>query len=148
MVGPILGKRKRAQVASSIGSQKVEPGKQPRVTDTTTGPNTSAVNAESENNDILQEILRRHFEQRFKPLAVEEKALDTLATEEQDEDEDEEEEWSGISDQDEEQGAPVVEIVDHGKARGDARGDLQQKAALRAFMVSPVHNNMILRTRT
>lgn len=131
----ILGKRKRAQAASSNGHQKAESVKQHKPTNTTTKPNPSTETAETEDNNILQEILRRHFEQRFKPLPEDEKVSDATATEEQEEDEDEEE-WGGISDEDEEQAAPVIEVVDHGKTRGDARGDLEQKAALRAFMVS------------
>lgn len=137
MAAPILGKRKRAQAASSNGNPKVQPAKQHESADTTIRPQLSADGAQEEDNNILQEILRRHFEQRFKPLPEDEKVSETIATEEQDEDEDEdEEEWGGISDEDEEQAAPVVEVVDHGKARGDARGDLEQKAALKAFMVS------------
>jgi hypothetical protein len=114
-MAPVLGKRKRE--AASEKSKSADNGCEREQTPT-----------EDETN-ILQDVLRRHFEQRFKPLDVVEKQEEPEKVEEEPEEESEEE-WSGLSEGEESE----VEIVE---ANGGAkRSDiLDGKSAMKAFMV-------------
>lgn len=81
-----------------------------------------------------QEIFRRHFEARFKPLPqVETKALETkAATEKLEVDSEEDSEWGGISDGDE----AAVQVVEHTDAQ--SRIATMSKEEVKSYMVSVV----------
>ena len=127
-MAPQLGKRKRV-----TREQLERPSRSP-------SPEESG----SSDNEDMQELFRRAFEKKFKPLDVEpvtSKAKETPAEEDDeddDEDEDEEEgsgaedDWSGLSDDD----TPKVEVIEYKDATYDDSDEATSKALKRAFMSS------------
>jgi hypothetical protein len=84
---------------------------------------------ESGSSEIhAQEIFRRHFEARFKPLPTVEKSV-KVVEETPRKSSEEDSEWDGISDE-EERGVQVVEHVD-----AQLQMTAMSKAELKAFMV-------------
>lgn len=79
-------------------------------------------------NEAAQEVFRRHFEARFKPLPKVQKLIEAVAQAPDDVSE-EGSEWGGISD---EEGSSVP-IIEHTDAR--AQMATMSKAQLKAFMV-------------
>jgi hypothetical protein len=118
-MGPALGKRKR------VTREELEaPSRSP-------SPSSDSGNSDGED---LQDIFRKAFEAKFKPLDVEPKKsklveADTNIGEELEKEE--ESDWSGISDED-----GKVEVVEYADTRGP--GELASKADLKAFMVQNV----------
>lgn len=74
-----------------------------------------------------QELFRRHFEAKFKPLPVVKK-VEKAAEEDSEDDSEEESNWDGIS-----EGGEVVEVVEHTDTQ--SRLALMSKEELKAFMV-------------
>ena len=113
----LLGKRKRTNkgTVSTAVSQR----------------ETAAANAE-ENAQELQDIFRRAFEAKFKPLVVEPKASfeDVGESEEETPSEDD---WDGLSaDDDDEEASGLVQVVEHGII---AETETLTRAEMKAFMV-------------
>lgn len=108
-MAPTLGKRKRlaAGTVKDDGREGSE------------GSGSSEVDA--------QELFRRHFEARFKPLPVVKKAEKVIEV--QEDEFEEESDWDGIS----EDGEGGVQVVEHTDAQ--ARMALMSKEELKAFMV-------------
>ncbi|KAJ4400345.1 pre-rRNA processing and 40S ribosomal subunit assembly [Didymella pomorum] len=116
-MAPQLGKRKR------VSREELE------------RPSRSPSPSEGSDNEDMQELFRRAFEKKFKPLAVEPinpKVKEAPSVEEDvSAEEAEESDWSGLSDDD----TPKVEVVEY----KDTRLDLDEeasKALKRAFMTS------------
>lgn len=111
-----LGKRKRVTRAELEQASR--------------SPSPSSGSSNSGADDV-QDIFRRAFEAKFKPLAVEPKKLkiEQVQVEEQDEEEEEESDWSGIS-EDEDQ-IEVIEYKDSRRERDDA-----ERVEMKAFMSS------------
>jgi hypothetical protein len=129
-MAPHLGKRKRI-----TREELEEPSRSPT-------PDSGSESSESDGEKAdLQEIFRRAFEAKFKPLEVEKKKRKVEEAPEELEDE-EESDWSGISDEDEE-GEPKVEVVDVSIPKVEvvdvsipkAKVEKMSKAEMRAFMV-------------
>lgn len=116
-MAPQLGKRKR------VTREELE------------RPSRSPSPSEGSDNEDMQELFRRAFEKKFKPLAVEpinSKVEEAPVVEEaEDEDEDDEPDWSGLSDDD----APKVEVIEYKDTRLDSDEEAS-KALKRAFMSS------------
>lgn len=117
-MAPLLGKRKRTdkETASGASSQR----------------ETAAANAE-ENAQELQDIFRRAFEAKFKPLVTEPEALSKDIGKSEEEAESEED-WDGLSadDDDEEEVSGLVQVVEHGVI---AETETLTRAEMKAFMV-------------
>ena len=115
----LLGKRKRTNKAEArSASSKSEKIAAPSV---------------EENAQELQDIFRRAFEAKFKPLVVESKAV--LEDGEEVEDRaDSEDDWVGLSadDDEEEAGQGQVQVVEHGTI---AETEALTRAEMKAFMV-------------
>jgi hypothetical protein len=95
----------------------------------TTGNLQRSSSEESGSSEIhAQEIFRRHFEARFKPLPTVEKSV-KVVEETPRKSSEEDSEWDGISDE-EERGVQVVEHVD-----AQLQMTAMSKAELKAFMV-------------
>jgi hypothetical protein len=105
-----LGKRKRQTVETHKGGQR----------EGSDDSGSAGLDA--------QELFRRHFEAKFKPLPVVKKVgtvVEEVPVDESEEDSD----WDGISDD----GEGVVEVVEHTDAQ--SRIALMSKEELKAFMV-------------
>lgn len=110
-----LGKRKR--------SQPTEPS------DKTTQSSSPSLDSD-EDTRTLQDIFRRHFEAKFKPLPLEKPHASEPVGEDQDEDvdsTDEDAEWSGFSDEED------VEVVEH--SHDTFSTTAHDRHDLKAFMV-------------
>ncbi|KAG0652396.1 Forty S assembly factor [Hyphodiscus hymeniophilus] len=105
-----LGKRKRRATEKGL--------------DTREGSNKESTCPEVD----AQELFRRHFEAKFKPLPVVKKVEEVIVVQEDDSEDDSD--WDGISDDD--QGA--VEVVEHSDF--ESRLALMSKEELKAFMSS------------
>jgi hypothetical protein len=105
-------------------------GKRKRRTVDTTKEDRRHGSADSESEETnAQELFRRHFEAKFKPLPVVKK-VETVVVEVASEDDSEEEsDWDGISDH----GEGAVEVVEH--ADTQSRMALMSKEELKVFMV-------------
>lgn len=115
-MAPHLGKRKRIiREELEVASCSPTPG--------------SA--SEREEGEDIQDIFRRAFEAKFKPLEAEKKKKLKVGKEIEIQDEEEESDWSGISDEEEEE--RKVEVVDVSKPYKPT--ERMSKAELRAFMV-------------
>jgi hypothetical protein len=104
-----LGKRKRRQVGVTKEDQREHSG------------DSGALEIDA------QELFRRHFEAKFKPLPAVKKVEKVV--EETENDSEDESDWDGISE--DEEGA--VEVVEHTDAH--ARMALMSKEEVKAFMV-------------
>ncbi|KAF3042095.1 hypothetical protein E8E12_001887 [Didymella heteroderae] len=116
-MAPQLGKRKR------VTRQELE------------RPSRSRSPSEASDNEDMQELFRRAFEKKFKPLAVEPitpkvEEAPVVAVDEREE-EDDESDWSGLSDDE----APRVEVIEYKDTRLDSDEEAS-KALKRAFMSS------------
>ncbi|KAF2474026.1 uncharacterized protein BDR25DRAFT_280715 [Lindgomyces ingoldianus] len=115
-MAPTLGKRKRI-----TREQFEQPSRSP-------SPSPS-LESDHSNRDDMQDIFRRAFEARFKPLDAEPKKQKITQEPESGKEElDGESDWSGISSEDD------VEVVECTSAR--LAGDRASKAEMRAFMSS------------
>ncbi|KAF3046191.1 hypothetical protein E8E11_007511 [Didymella keratinophila] len=116
-MAPQLGKRKR------ITREELE------------RPSRSPSPSEGSDNEDMQELFRRAFEKKFKPLAVEPinpKVEEAPAIEEDESAEEaEESDWSSLSDGD----TPRVEVIEYKDTRLDSDEEAS-KALKRAFMSS------------
>jgi hypothetical protein len=110
-----LGKRKREVAQNNIEASKDS--------------------SEDEKLSDAQELFRRHFESKFKPLPIAKKPTkvveEVLEDEDSDENADEDSDWDGIS---EEEGNSV-EVVVH--ADTQANTAKMSKEEIKAFMVGP-----------
>jgi len=119
-MAPLLGKRKRKRTdkaEASIAYSRRE----------------TAAGDEEANAQELQNIFRRAFEAKFKPLVAETKAI--LEDNEESEDgADSEDDWDGLSAEDDEAeaGQGHVQVVEHGTI---AETELLTRAEMKAFMV-------------
>jgi hypothetical protein len=103
----------------------------PKIHNMTThiGKRKRAESEESESSEIdAEEIFRRHFEKRFKPLPGVQKAAMPMEAVSEDEPS-EESEWGGISEPAEES----VEVIEHSDAQ--SRREAMPKEERKAFMV-------------
>jgi hypothetical protein len=82
-----------------------------------------------------QELFRRHFEAKFKPLPVVKKAEKVIEVQEDDSEEDSD--WDGISEDEQ----TAVQVVEHTDAQ--SRMALMSKKELKAFMVWLSHPSTI-----
>ena len=116
-MAPQLGKRKR------VTREELE------------RPSRSPSPSEGSDNEDMQELFRRAFEKKFKPLAVEPitSKVEEAPSVEEDEsaEEAEESDWSGLSDDD----TPKVEVIEYKDTRLDSDEEAS-KALKRAFMTS------------
>lgn len=114
-MAPTLGKRKRV-----TREQLAQPSRSPSISD-----------SEDSDREDLQEVFRRAFEAKFKPIQIEPviKIPEQDEVVAEDEDEESDSEWSGLS-SDEDNGVEIVECA--GAQRGS---DKASKAEMRAFMV-------------
>lgn len=136
-MAPQLGKRKR------ITREELE------------RPTRSRSSSAEPNNEDMQELFRRAFEKKFKPLDIEPKKPKAekapLVEEEEDEDdEDNESDWSGLSDDE----TNKVEVIEYKDATHDSNEEAS-KAAKRAFMSSkppttaaPTHSKGVVKKKT
>jgi hypothetical protein len=119
-MAPQLGKRKR------ITREQLE------------RPSRSPSPEASSDNEDMQELFRRAFEKKFKPLDVEPVTIKAKETPVEEEEEDEEEgsdaedDWSGLSDDD----TPKVEVIEYKDTTYDDSDEATSKALKRAFMSS------------
>jgi hypothetical protein len=117
-MAPTLGKRKR------ITREDLE---QP-----SRSPSPSSASSDEDGED-MQDIFRRAFEAKFKPLDVEPKKVKTETVVEEDGGESEEESaWSGISSENED--ANGIEVIEYGGSR--PTNEKASKAEMKAFMSS------------
>ncbi|KAF2261180.1 hypothetical protein CC78DRAFT_561908 [Lojkania enalia] len=118
-MAPTLGKRKRVTREGLEQSSHLH------------SPSSASSNSDSED---VQDIFRRAFEAKFKPLDVEPQESKITEPEEEEEEEEEELEedsdWSGISSEAEDE----IEVIEHSTTR--RLGDRLSKAEMRAFMSS------------
>ncbi|KAJ4331170.1 pre-rRNA processing and 40S ribosomal subunit assembly [Didymella glomerata] len=116
-MAPQLGKRKR------VTREELE------------RPSRSPSPSEESDNEDMQELFRRAFEKKFKPLAVEPinpKVEEAPATDKDESAEEaEESDWSGLSDD----ATPKVEVIEYKDTRLDSDEEAS-KALKRAFMSS------------
>ncbi|KAF2114893.1 hypothetical protein BDV96DRAFT_600056 [Lophiotrema nucula] len=117
-MAPTLGKRKR------ITRDELEQPSRPP------SPSSASSESESDSEDV-QDIFRRAFEAKFKPLEVDSKKprVEEVNLELEDQEE-EDSDWSGITSDEEEQ----VQVVEYSHLRHT--GDRASKAEQRAFMSS------------
>ena len=112
-------------------------GKRKRRTAEVTQDHARDDSENSESSEVdAQELFRRHFEAKFKPLPVVKEAEKLV--EAQEDDSEEESDWDGISE--DEQAA--VEVVEHTDAQ--SRMALMSKEELKVFMVcrsSTIHES-------
>lgn len=120
-MAPQLGKRKR------VTREELE------------RPSRSPSPSSGSDDQDMQELFRRAFEKKFKPLDVEPvkpKAKAAPKIEEEDEDnddqEEEEDDWSGLSDSD----SNHVQVVEYRDTARDSADEATLKAQKRAFMSS------------
>jgi hypothetical protein len=111
-MAPALGKRKR-QAAGKAGDDQQD------------DENTRLLEQEA------QEILRRHFEAKFKPLPQVEKKAYAVDEEQPEKTSEEDSEWGGISDEEQD----AVQIVEHTDAQ--SRITTMSKDELKSYMVRP-----------
>lgn len=115
IMAPQLGKRKR------VTREELE------------RPSRSPSPSSGSDNEDMQELFRRAFEKKFKPLAVEpiRPKVEEPPVVEEDDEEDEESDWSGLSDDE----ATKVEVIEYKDATLDSDEEAS-KALKRAFMSS------------
>lgn len=117
-MAPQLGKRKR------VTREELE------------RPSSSPSPSEGSDNEDMQELFRRAFEKKFKPLVVEpiNRSVEEVPAIEEDESAEEAEasDWSGLSDDDD---TPKVQVVEYKDTRLDSDEEVS-KALKRAFMSS------------
>lgn len=95
-------------------------------------PSSSEAESDSEGGNI-QDIFRKAFEAKFKPLDVEPKKrkVEEVVEDAEQEEEEEESDWSGISSDEDE---PNVEVVEY-RTPAQIATERASKAELKAFMV-------------
>lgn len=116
-MAPQLGKRKR------VTREELE------------RPSRSPSPSSGSDNEDMQELFRRAFEKKFKPLDVEpvkRKSKETPVIEEEEEEEEDEDDWSGLSDDDSNQ----VEVIEYKDTNRDSDDEATLRAQKRAFMSS------------
>ncbi|OSS45323.1 hypothetical protein B5807_10451 [Epicoccum nigrum] len=146
-MAPQLGKRKR------VTREQLE------------RPSRSPSPEESSNDEDVQELFRRAFEKKFKPLDVEpvtseakakakekekEKEKETPVEEEEEEEVEEhiseaEDDWSGLSDDDD---MPKVEVIEYKDTTYDDSDEATSKALKRAFMTSKPPTSTSMSTKS
>jgi hypothetical protein len=109
-MAPALGKRKRQAARQAADDHQDD-------------ENTSLLEQEA------QEILRRHFEAKFKPLPQVQKKADVVDEEQLEESSVEGSEWGGILDEEQD----AVQIVEHTDSQ--SRITTMSKDELKAYMV-------------
>ena len=118
-MAPQLGKRKR------VTREELE------------RPSRSPSPSSGSDNEDMQELFRRAFEKKFKPLDVEPKKPKKveeapIAQEDEEEEDDDESDWSGLSDTE----SNKVQVIEYKDATYDSDEEAAAKAAKRAFMTS------------
>lgn len=124
VAGPMavmLGKRKRAR-GSADGAGEREDWR-------SSSPSPESCADEAEERDV-QDVFRRHFEAKFKPLVRVEAPMTQEETVDVAGEEDEEDEWEGFESEDE---APITVVEHNGALEGMA--SRLEKRELKAFMV-------------
>lgn len=105
-------------------------GKRKRRTPTAIEDEQSSDSEDSGSLELdAQEIFRRHFEARFKPLPTVQKSVQ-VAGETPDSDSEEDSEWSGISDEED----TAVQVVEHVNVQSQIA--TMSKEEIKEFMVS------------
>lgn len=112
---------------SLLGKRKRRPEKELDRT------HTDKARSESPDQQDVNEIFRKAFEAKFKPLPQEEKVIEEVVAEAQNDHSDEDSAWSGISEDEEE-----VEVVQH-TADATSKSESLSKREQRAFMVCISH---------
>lgn len=96
-------------------------------------PQARASPSDSEDNTAdLQDIFRRAFEAKFKPLPVEKKISQEQAIDAEENDSAEDDAWDGLSQEDEEDDTPRVQVVEVGAV---TMPEGLSRAEMKAFMV-------------
>lgn len=126
-------------MASALGKRKRVAREELTASSRSPSPSSEFGNSDGED---MQDIFRRAFEAKFKPLDVEPKKIkvEEMAGEEYEEREAEEEsDWSGISSSDEDSDKHEVEVFEYTDPRTRAKptGERATKAEMRKFMVHP-----------
>lgn len=134
-MAPQLGKRKR------VTREQLERSSRSR------SRSASASPGESSDEEDMQELFRRAFEKKFKPLDVEPVASkdketpveDEVKDHDEEQDSEAEDDWSGLSDDD---NTPNVEVVEYRDTAYDDSDEATSKALKRAFMSSKPPTSM------